>query len=389
MEKYLHIAVAHLSLNFRGGAERLCLTMIEALKHAGYETTLMTVEKTNWRSLKRTMGSVVFPDHEVYFTDIQLSKQLSLPIIVLLFVTFAIELLQLKLKRKYDLVINTYGDLFTFMCDVVYVHFPLKASLEYSQTPPIMSAFKWRVSSQIYNLVCRLFDKIDHSIILVNSMFTQELVKRFMHRKSIVVYPPVDTKDFSARAQNQKRTNTIVTISRYSPKRHLENIPLIAQHTNSTDFVIMGNADETSVGTIQNLSKLIDDLGLKRKMKLLTNVSRSTLLNTLSTSKVYLHVMPQEHFGISVVEAMANGCIPVVHRSGGPWLDVLNQRQGKYGYAYDSPLEAAKIIETIVNNEAIRKRVSSLALKRSAMYDKTIFQRRVVKIVKPLCFQRS
>lgn len=384
----MHIAVAHLSLNFRGGAERLCLTMIEALKHAGYETTLVTVERTNWKSLKRIMGSVVLPDHEVYFTNIQLSKQLSLPIIALLFVTFAIELLQLKLKRRYDLVINTYGDLFTFMCDIVYVHFPLKASLEYSQTPPIMSAIKWRVSSQIYNFVCRLFDKVDHSIILVNSMFTQELVKRFMHRKSIVVYPPVDTKGFSAKAQNQKRTNTIVTISRYSPKRHLETIPLIAKHTNSAEFIIMGNADETSVGTIQSLCKLIDKFGLKRKIKLLTNVPRSTLLNTLSTSKVYLHVMPQEHFGISVIEAIANGCVPVVHRSGGPWFDILNQKQGKYGYAYDSPLEAAKYIETIISNEAIRKRLSSLALKRSATYDKTTFHRRVAKIVETLCFQR-
>ena len=157
------------------------------------------------------------------------------------------------------------------MSDVAYVHFPLKANLEYSQTPPIMGAFKWRVCSQFYNLFFKLFDKVDHSVILVNSTFIAKLVERFTHRKSIVVHPPVDTKA-SLNTQNQKRTNTIVTISRYSPKRHLETIPLIAKHTKSADFIIMGNADESSAGTIQSLNKLIDNLKLRGKVKMLTNV---------------------------------------------------------------------------------------------------------------------
>jgi glycosyltransferase involved in cell wall biosynthesis len=37
----------------------------------------------------------------------------------------------------------------------------------------------------------------------------------------------------------------------------------------------------------------------------------------LAAAKVYLHTMVGEHFGISIVEAMASGCIPVSHNSGG------------------------------------------------------------------------
>jgi glycosyltransferase involved in cell wall biosynthesis len=37
----------------------------------------------------------------------------------------------------------------------------------------------------------------------------------------------------------------------------------------------------------------------------------------LSLAKVYLHTMVGEHFGISIVEAMASGCIPISHNSGG------------------------------------------------------------------------
>jgi alpha-1,2-mannosyltransferase len=42
-----------------------------------------------------------------------------------------------------------------------------------------------------------------------------------------------------------------------------------------------------------------------------------------------------EHFGISVVEAMVSGLVPVVHSSGGPWLDILEQ--GKGGFGYNTP----------------------------------------------------
>ena len=383
MDKDLHIAVAHLSLNFYGGAERLCLSVIKALKCKGHETTLVTVDKTDWKNARKIMGSVVLPDHEIFFTEIRFSKQLSMATIVLFFITFVIEFVQLRLKRTYDVVINTFGDLFTLMSDVSYVHFPLRANIAYSQTPPIINAFTWRVCSQFYNIFCKLFEKVDHSVILVNSTFIAKLVERFMHRKSIVVHPPVNTKT-SSDAQNHERGDTVVTISRYSPKRHLETIPLIAKHTKSANFIIMGNADESSEGTIQRLNKLIDNFELREKVRMLTNVSRSRLLSVLSTSKVYLHVMPHEHFGISVVEAMANGCVPIVHRSGGPWLDIMEQKQGKYGYSYETPEEASKYIDLLVTKEDLRRETTLRAMKRSTEYDESIFNKKIVMTIEKI-----
>ena len=91
--------------------------------------------------------------------------------------------------------------------------------------------------------------------------------------------------------------------------------------------------------------------------------------------------MPQEHFGISVVEAMANGCVPMVHRSGGPWLDILEQKQGKYGYAYETPEEASKYIDLLINNEDLRRETALRAMKRSMEYDASIFAKKIVETV--------
>jgi hypothetical protein len=39
---------------------------------------------------------------------------------------------------------------------------------------------------------------------------------------------------------------------------------------------------------------------------------------------------------MSVVEGMAAGCVPVVSRCGGPWFDILDCKQGVYGFSYRS-----------------------------------------------------
>jgi alpha-1,2-mannosyltransferase len=65
------------------------------------------------------------------------------------------------------------------------------------------------------------------------------------------------------------------------------------------------------------LQKLIKDDGLTGRIKLIPNVSKDEMLNAMYTSMVYLHTMNGEHFGISIVEAMAAGLIPVVPAYGG------------------------------------------------------------------------
>ena len=102
-------------------------------------------------------------------------------------------------------------------------------------------------------------------------------------------------------------------------------------------FVIAGLLD--SEQALNSLIKLKRELNVSDRVKILVNVKRSVLRKMLLNSKVYLHSAVDEPFGISIVEAMSSGCIPVVHDSGGPKEFVSPTLR------YKSPEEAADKVE--------------------------------------------
>ena len=61
-------------------------------------------------------------------------------------------------------------------------------------------------------------------------------------------------------------------------------------------------------------------------------------------AKVYLHTTLNEHFGISIAEAMAMGCIPIVHNSGGVTEYIPES------YRYNTIQEAAHKIDFAIND---------------------------------------
>lgn len=376
----MRIAISHLSLNFLGGEERLCLSSIDALKKKGHHVTLFTVEKTHWKIVQKVFGDTTMPDEEIFITSLPIHNKFSKPFIpIFSYLNYIKTLINLLSSKKYDVIINTYGDIFTSIADVSYVHFPLKATLDYYQIPAFTSPITWKAYSQTYKILSSFIDNIRPSILLTNSKFTQQVIKKYLNRKSLILHPPVEVKKYLSKTT--KRKNHVITISKFTPKRNLHKIPLIAQLTKNTKFIIVGVADQYSSETIKNLLKDIQRCGVENRVVLLFNVSHSALIDLLVHAKAYLHTVPFEHFGISIIEAMAAGCVPIVHKSGGPWLDILNQQQGENGFAYGTVEEAAQAIDLIISDENLCRTISSNAQKRSLNYDVSIFQKKLNALI--------
>ena len=111
------------------------------------------------------------------------------------------------------------------------------------------------------------------------------------------------------------------------------------------------------------------------------DIAFEDLVKLYSESAVYWHAsgygedenrepIKFEHFGITTVEAMASGCVPVVINKGGQPEIV---QHGKNGYLWSSVNELKKYTLYMVENLELRQRLSNAALSDSQKYDKTHF----------------
>jgi glycosyltransferase involved in cell wall biosynthesis len=156
-------------------------------------------------------------------------------------------------------------------------------------------------------------------LILANSHYTADEIRRFSGRKAEVLYPPVPSIVFDNNSETltkNSRKDLVVTVSRFAAGKELEKIPYIASLTESRiQFAIVGRMQTRD--TLLSLQKITNKLGLNDRVKFFPDASRRELKELLKSAKIYLHTMIGEHFGISIVEAMAMACIPIVHDSGG------------------------------------------------------------------------
>ncbi|XP_059312216.1 GDP-Man:Man(3)GlcNAc(2)-PP-Dol alpha-1,2-mannosyltransferase isoform X3 [Lycium ferocissimum] len=114
----------------------------------------------------------------------------------------------------------------------------------------------------------------------------------------------------------------------------------------------------------------------------------SDLVRLLGGAVAGIHSMTDEHFGISVVEYMAAGAIPIAHNSAGPRMDIVLPEDGKKtGFLAQSVEEYAEaIIEVIKMTENERLEMAAAARKRASMFSEQMFYEDFKAAVRPLFY---
>jgi glycosyltransferase involved in cell wall biosynthesis len=135
-----------------------------------------------------------------------------------------------------------------------------------------------------------------------------------------ILYPPVDIERFS-RAYSQPinaREAKVLVVSRFSPEKRIENAIKIAHILGGKiKFQIVGSLAPANRPYFKRLQQMIEKYGLSQTVSLIPNASNEELIDSMSKSMIYLHTMIGEHFGVSIVEAMAAGLVPIVPAYGG------------------------------------------------------------------------
>lgn len=318
MEIRLRIGVFHPPIHPRyfGGSVAVTVPIVNALAENGFQVVLFVSDEINQKKLKEMMGEEISP-----LVDVTLKKAFLRPRNMLDLYESAFK--SLVLKTKTDIVIDTYSNYVFPWCDVSYVHFPYINKESFKPHFPYL--MKRRGLESTLNLPYVLLEKNlgkkSDNLVLANSNFTSKAIKESLGLRSKVLYPPISPMFFEenrcTNLREEGSENLVVTVGRLSMYKRLETIPRIASmlRNEKAKFVIIGFPH--SERALNTINEEITKLDVAKNVTLKLNLSRDEIRNILKQAKVYLHPPCLEHFGISIAEAMACGCLPVVYDDGG------------------------------------------------------------------------
>lgn len=345
-------------LDARGGAERYAVTLAIELADLGYDVLLATtgqqtvdqvgeyfdVDMSKVRMIRldvirglveRLLPSAVYELHR----DIRWKRTLSRLEPDLFF------------NAKYKSEISGVGAANVSIC-----HFPHHLHNEYQGVRlPYMKALG--ILRRL--LVGNFIDGIDR--IFANSEFTADHVRRRWGRVPEVLYPPCPPLK-GARSAPKRRE--IIAVGRFS--RPQERVPnkmfdvlidafRIAPDLHDEGWVlnIVGSCAPSDENYLDELRRRAAGFPITFR----PNAPFTALRELYGSASIYWHAQgfgqdasqhpeTQEHFGISVVEALSAGCVPIVINSGGP-REIVNGMVA--AYRWNSVEELLKSTRTAVS----------------------------------------
>ena len=221
--------------------------------------------------------------------------------------------------------------------------------------------------------------------IFCNSEYTKSFNKDKFLKLTSVLYPPV-----SLYSSKTKKENIILHVGRFRIKNvkgiddYKKQNVMINTFKNMVDKGLKDWEFVLAVSIRQEDKKQFDEmkkLGIGYPIKFIINSPNAALGNIYSKAKIYWHASgfgenleehPEyaEHFGISTVEAMSAGCVPVVINAGGQKEIV---EDGKNGLLWNSIEEFQSKTLELTKNESFLEKLSKQAIESAKKFSKERF----------------
>jgi len=171
--------------------------------------------------------------------------------------------------------------------------------------------------------------------------------------------------------------DVVISIGRFSPeKRQLKQLE-IAKCLPETTFRICGSVVMPyNWQWFQYIKSKVEEMELKN-VELHPNLPFKKLVKLIGESKIFIHTMLYEDFGLTTCEAIAGGCIPCVINSGGQ-KEIVPFKNLRF----HTLKEATKIIKKI--NEAQESnlvRLKSKLFNFTKRFDESVFKKEMLQLI--------
>jgi glycosyltransferase involved in cell wall biosynthesis len=203
-----------------------------------------------------------------------------------------------------------------------------------------------------------LIHRADHYLLTKNvkrlyviSGTVQERLRRIGGIPSTVLYPPPPQRAYRCDGYGEE----FFAVSRLTPLKRLDLLVRAMAEPEAAGLkcAIAGEGDET-----HQLLRLVRELGIEKRVRLLGGISTDDLVSNLSTCRGVVFPVRNEDYGLVTVEAFASRkAVVTCTDSGGPAELV---RDGANGFVCEpTPAALARAIRRLADDRALSERLGS------------------------------
>lgn len=234
-----------------------------------------------------------------------------------------------------------------------------------------------------------------------NSYYTKSFVDKSFKTKSLVVYPPVDIQKRKVKKENviltvgrlrvkdvvTRRGKALVGVGDYKKQTFLIDVfkQMLTDGLKDWRFFLAVSFKSQDKEVFEEIKKSAKGFPIE----FLINRTNEELWDIYARSKIYWHAAgygenlkehPEfaEHFGISTVEAMGAGVVPVVIHAGGQ-PEIVDD--GKNGFLWNTTDELKKKTRLLMNDNRLMQQLADNAQKKAQQFSKERFYREIYEII--------
>lgn len=229
--------------------------------------------------------------------------------------------------------------------------------------------------------------------VLCNSNFTSKFLSDFPATKIEVLYPPVDIEKFSS---SKNKDNIILSVGRFDNILNAKKQDVLIEafeklvHQNpklNWKLVLMGGSHDSPEKNnyLQHLKYMAKNLPIE----FVVNPPFETLKEIYSKSKIYwhaagfgvdelLHPEETEHFGMTVVEAMDSGLVPVVVAKGG-LTEIVKDSQN--GFLWQNIDELIAKTQLLFSTPKDLEKMAIKAQESAKSFSKQVFEEKLLNLI--------
>ena len=249
-------------------------------------------------------------------------------------------------------------------------------------------------------LDARFINRYDRFISI--SEYTDYWLSRYWRSagaKSLIIYPPVFTEsEIADRYQESKKENIIISVGRFFIGDHCKRqLDMVRFFVNNQDK--LGDYEYHLVGSVSNSTRDLDyfkqvsDLaGTVNNVIIHRDCPYEELIDLYSRAKIFWHATgfqadedehpeKMEHFGITTVEAMSYGAVPVVINRGGQKEIV---KDGENGFLWETLEQCIENTSKLINDNDLRIRFANISVERAGIFSIEEFYKRTDQLFRQL-----